>query len=142
MKFEESPYQKVALHRDAHDSTPYRIKMDIAHAYKSLSEEKLFIQLQKLLKSQYPLPPFNALTPLETQKATAILTHLLTYKNSLATGAPTSPYIFHKTLESTDKEIIQVLESLPLEKPTYTRYLDDIIITFSRINTPTSADIT
>lgn len=117
------------------------MKIDIAHAYKSLSEDRLFLKLQEILKDQYELAPFNSLTPLEIQKATAILTHMLTYKNYLATGAPTSPFLFHKSLEGTDRDIIHVLGSMPIEKPTYTRYLDDIIITFSLIHTPTSAEI-
>ncbi len=142
LQFNESPIQKTAIHRDARIDRPYTVEVDIANAYSSLSEEKLFFILQDLLKTQYNILPFKALSPLEIQKATALIGHFLAYDNHLATWAPTSPYIFHKALKATDEDIVDTLASTPIENPVYTRYLDDIYITFDRINTPTSSTIT
>lgn len=149
IRLDESPYEKVNVHRDENsyldryltENDPYFIQIDLAKAYRSLSEEKLFFELQSLLKDQYKLLPFNNLSPFERQKATALLAHFLTYDNHLATWSPTSPFIFHKALESEDKQVLDILNSYPISNAKYTRYLDDVIVTFSHINTPTSTEI-
>lgn len=141
IKFDESPIRKVNIHRRAHEAPPYFIKLDIAHAYSSLSEERLAAELQEILKSQFTIAPFKTLSPQELQRTLALLAHFLCYDNHLATGSPASPFIFHKALEKTDKEVTQFLSTLPIENAVYTRYMDDAGISFSHILTPTSTEI-
>lgn len=138
--FYENPYQKTVLHTRFSED-PYFIHLDIEKAFPSLSEKKIYEYLLTLLASQHAISPFNALSKQEFQKAIAVISHLLTYNNHLATGSPASPFLFHTILAQLDKDILSTLSSLPLEGTIYTRYLDDIIISFSHISTPASQEL-
>lgn len=133
--FYESPLEKTKLHV-RHSPSPYFIHLDIEKAYPSLSEERLYYKLLEIFNDQRNIVPFDTATLREFQKSVALMTHLLTYDNHLATGSPASPYLFHTTLANLDEEIFAALNGFPLLGTTYTRYLDDLIISFSHIDTP------
>lgn len=138
--FYETPEEKTRLHI-RHTPSPYFIHLDIAKAFPSLSEAKVYTTLLHIFRDQRNIKPFHLLETREFQKAIVIMAHLLSYDQHLATGSPASPYLFHTTLAHLDKQIFDALDSLPLEWVTYSRYLDDIIISFSRILSPTLSEL-
>lgn len=139
IKFNESPRRKVSMHLK--NKNDYILLWDIKNAFTTLSAEKIRKMLNTFLNEQFLLPPFNRLTHIGQQRALAILTHLLTYDGHLSTGAPSSPFLFHAAMHHVDRQLTHTLQNLPLEWVVYTRYVDDLFISFSRINVPTLVDL-
>lgn len=87
------------------------LKLDISHFFDSIDDDMVYLVMKRLGLS---VP------------ATALLTHLCTYKTRLPQGAPTSPYIANLVMKQFDEKLGNWCCEHNI---TYTRYCDDM--TFS-----------
>ena len=90
------------------------LKLDISHFFDSIDGDMVYLVMKRLGVS---VP------------ATALLTHLCTYKTRLPQGAPTSPYISNLVMKQFDEKLGRWCRKYNI---TYTRYCDDM--TFSGNN--------
>lgn len=94
-----------------HIGKEYILKLDISHFFDSIDDDMVYLVMKRLGLS---VP------------ATALLTHLCTYKARLPQGAPTSPYIANLVMKQLDEKLGCWCGERNI---TYTRYCDDM--TFS-----------
>lgn len=87
------------------------LKLDISHFFDSIDDDMVYLVMKRLGLS---IP------------ATALLTHLCTYKTKLPQGTPTSPYIANLVMKQFDEKLENWCSECNI---TYTRYCDDM--TFS-----------
>ena len=87
------------------------LKLDISHFFDSINDDMVYLVLKRLGLS---VP------------ATALLTHLCTYRSKLPQGAPASPYIANLVMKQFDEKLGRWCSEHNI---TYTRYCDDM--TFS-----------
>ena len=90
------------------------LKLDISHFFDSIDGDMVYLVMKRLGVS---VP------------ATALLTHLCTYKTRLPHGAPTSPYISNLVMKQFDEKLGRWCRKYNIA---YTRYCDDM--TFSGNN--------
>ena len=97
------------------------IKMDIKDFFPSISRSRIYDIFKKYNKFSY--------------EYAYILSHLVTYNNSLPQGAPTSPFLANICANGLDfkiNKLIQVINKKQNMNITYTRYADDITISFDK----------
>lgn len=87
------------------------LKLDISHFFDSIDDDTVYLVMKRLGLSV---------------AATALLTHLCTYKTRLPQGAPTSPYIANLVMKQFDEKLGNWCSKHNIN---YTRYSDDM--TFS-----------
>ena len=87
------------------------LKLDISHFFDSIDDDMVYLVMKRLGLS---VP------------ATALLTHLCTYRAKLPQGAPTSPYIANLAMKQFDEKLGRWCSERNIA---YTRYCDDM--TFS-----------
>lgn len=139
----EWPYTKINQHLQ-HTPNPYFINIDIKSAYESTHEDKIYTTLHNFLQygsKQHMSSVLKNLSTIQIQKVTSILCELVTFDKHLALGASTSPFLFHTIMKHSDRNIRDTLALLPLKNTIYTRYCDDMHISFEHIETSTISDI-
>jgi len=97
------------------------IKMDIKDFFPSISRSRIYDIFKKYNKFSY--------------EYAYILSHLVTYNNSLPQGAPTSPFLANICANGLDfkiNKLINVINKQQNMNITYTRYADDITISFDK----------
>ena len=97
------------------------IKMDIKDFFPSITRKMIYNVFRKYNKFSY--------------EYAYILSHLVTYKDALPQGAPTSPFLANICAKGIDYKInklITVINERQKMNITYTRYADDITISFDK----------
>lgn len=105
--------------------------MDIKDAYPSISTNRIFKSFKwsfnKPINIRFPYLKSNENKDLFTRA----ITHLCVYNNSLPQWAPTSTVIQNIVMKELDSKMILKLPELLWEEFAYTRYADDIAISFA-----------
>jgi len=97
------------------------IKMDIKDFFPSITRKMIYNIFRKYNKFSY--------------EYAYIFSHLVTYKNSLPQGAPTSPFLANICAKGIDYKINKLIEVINKRQKmniAYTRYADDITISFDK----------
>ena len=92
------------------------LKLDISHFFDSINDDMVFLVMKQLKMSV---------------TATALFTHLCTYKNKLPQGAPTSPHIANLVMKQFDEKLGKWCKGHDI---TYTRYCDDMTFSGTKEN--------
>ncbi|MBR3283083.1 MAG: RNA-directed DNA polymerase [Ruminococcus sp.] len=90
------------------------LKLDISHFFDSIDDDMVYLVMKRLGLS---VP------------ATALLTHLCTYRAKLPQGAPTSPYIANLAMKQFDEKLGRWCSERNIA---YTRYCDDMTFSGSK----------
>lgn len=101
---------------NAHDHIGKRfvLRVDIKRAFETSSQAMVNSAIKNVFH-------FFSLS----NKAVNLLGHLVTFKNSLPTGAPTSPVLLNSILHNFDNDMSRICNERSLK---YTRYADDIVV--------------
>lgn len=97
------------------------IKMDIKDFFPSIPRQMIYNIFKKYNRFNYAYA--------------YILSHLVTYNNCLPQGAPTSPFLANICAKGIDYRINSLVQSINKKKNmniSYTRYADDITISFDK----------
>ncbi len=97
------------------------IKMDIKDFFPSITRKMIYNIFRKYNKFSY--------------EYAYILSHLVTYENALPQGAPTSPFLANICAKGIDYKINKLIEVINQRQKmniAYTRYADDITISFDK----------
>ena len=127
----DSPEKNAALHK----KNPYLITLDIRNAYPSIDTQRVKKNLEAGLEK--PLATWCPLLQTKEQKELFIkaIAHLCVSNNELPQWASTSNQIQNITMRKVDTKIEMKLWELWLENPVYSRYADDIALSFSNFET-------
>lgn len=114
-----------------HIPNKFMITMDIKDAFPSCTGERVSSNLEGYLNKQLNLS-FPELSEEEREKFKDSIICLLVKDDKLPQGAPTSTHLLNIVLASVDREILKFIHTgePSLHLPKYTRYLDDITISF------------
>lgn len=101
---------------NAHDHIGKKLilRVDIKNAFDTSSQ----VMVNRAIKNVFHFFSLSS-------KAVDLLGHIVTFKNSLPTGAPTSPVLLNAILHNFDKEVSRICSERSLK---YTRYADDIVV--------------
>ena len=127
--------QNALLHRE----NRYMYATDLKDAYPSVTSDRIFANLDVALK-----PTISFSYPyLEKEEITAFvlfLTKLVTHNDKLPQWLITSPTLLNIVMAWMDGDIISFLhkKNLQVQKPVYTRYVDDITVSYKDIVIPDS----
>lgn len=106
----KSNISNASLHTGKHAV----LRIDIKKAFESASRNAVISAIKSVFSS------------LDLSDRTLyLLSAIVTYRNHLPTGAPTSPLLLNAILHNFDANVYSICESLDL---TYSRYADDLII--------------
>ena len=122
-------------HAEPHRHNPYAITLDIRKSYPSIDTNRIYRNLEgglyHALSTRAP-----AITEKEDKKLLIrALSHLCVGENELPQGAPTSPFIQNIVMRNIDISIEQEILNMHLVDPSYTRYGDDMSISFASFQT-------
>lgn len=92
-----------------HQGKKYRLKVDLKDFFPSTRPSKV---RDSLINNGF------------SQETAGILTRIVTYKNCLPQGAPTSPYVSNLVLIDTDKILMEYCKNSGIK---YTRFVDDLV---------------
>ena len=112
-------YRKGVNVRDAvlpHSTSKFFFQTDIANFFGSINKPLVSKSIETGLESA----PIS-----DIQKYADVILNLVSYKNSLPLGFPTSPAISNMCLLDFDKELLRQSSDIGIK---YTRYADDIIL--------------
>ncbi|MCP4523062.1 MAG: hypothetical protein GY828_02480 [Candidatus Gracilibacteria bacterium] len=104
---------------------------DIRNAYPSTSSDRINKNLSGALRKQIEMS-FAHFSDQEKSRFIDLITFLTTHNGQLPQGAPTSSHLLNIVFSKTDTEIMQLIhdENTNIEKPVYSRYIDDISVSF------------
>lgn len=124
--------KKNALH---HRPSTYLYTTDIESAYPSVSAKRVFKNIQGWLGTCLHFS-FPHLSASQREAFFNVLTTLTTHHNALPQWAPTSARLLNIVMAQTDRDLQLMLqgEQSPVTKPVYTRYIDDIAISFKHFS--------
>jgi len=124
---------------ELHRYNPYLITLDIKNAYPSIDTARVHKNLKtSLLGKGYVDTRAPLIENKEHQELfIAALTHLCVSENELPQGAPTSNQIQNIVMLSVDKAIEKRLPELHASDAIYSRYADDMAISFPCFRTMT-----
>ena len=108
--FNNSQPESIKANAKNHVNKKSLLNIDIKDFFPSITSA--------MLKDMFMQKPFNY-----PEKLATLISMLSTYKNSLPTGAPSSPIISNFVFLSTDKKLLKLANKYNL---TYTRYADDL----------------
>jgi hypothetical protein len=114
-----------------HVPNKYLYVSDISNAYPSVSAQRIYKNIEwpfgKILDLSFPY-----LTKEQKKQFLMIVVLLVSYRNELPQWAPTSTRLLNIIMANTDKEILTFLHSdkSNIHNALYTRYLDDIAVSF------------
>jgi len=116
----------------AYNHPRFLINLDLKEAYPSVTSERIFSNLQAGLSRTInkSLPHISGT---EKQEIIDVLTILTTVDNELPQGTSTSMKLLNIALANCDEKILQRIHEnnrTPLYSPVYTRYVDDISISW------------
>lgn len=115
------PNESIVKNATPHLNKVAIIKMDIKDFFPSITRKMIYNIFKKYNKFSY--------------EYAYILSHLVTYKNSLPQGAPTSPFLANICAKGIDYKINKLIEVINKRQQmniAYTRYADDITISFDK----------
>ncbi len=120
---------------EMHRYNPYLITLDIKSAYPSIDTHRVFKCLEGALGK--PLDIWAPLleTPENKKLFIEALTHLCVSENELPQGAPTSNQIQNIVMRGFDTEIEKKLPELSVSGYKYSRYADDLTISYKHHHT-------
>lgn len=115
------PKEDIVKNATPHLNKVAIIKMDIKDFFPSITRKMVYNVFRKYNKFSY--------------EYAYILSHLVTYKNSLPQGAPTSPFLANICAKGIDYKIYKLIDVINKREDmniAYTRYADDITISFDK----------
>lgn len=129
------PGDSVEKNIEPHRYNPYMINLDIKDAYPSIDTHRVYKHLQWTLNK--PLKYWCPLLEKEEEKDLFIrtITHLCMHQNQLPQGASTSNQIQNIVMSSFDTKIEKKLPELGWSQIVYSRYADDMTISFPHFST-------
>lgn len=107
--------KSILTNAKPHVNKKHVFNIDLESFFPSIT----FARVRYLLAKKPYLLPINVAT---------VIAHIVTHKNKLPQGAPTSPVISNMICARLDKELTQLAKKLHC---TYTRYCDDITFSFT-----------
>ena len=121
---------------EIHRYNPYLITLDIKNAYPSIDTKRVYKYLEGALFGK-PLDIWAPLleTPENQKLFIRALTHLCVSENQLPQGAPTSNQIQNIVMKGFDTKIEKRLPELSTSDIFYSRYADDLTISFRQYHT-------
>ncbi|MCX6824946.1 MAG: reverse transcriptase domain-containing protein [candidate division SR1 bacterium] len=127
----DSPQKNADLHR----YNPYLITIDIKNAYPSINTNRVYKCLEGSLMK--PLSIWCPLlqTPEEKRLFVRAITHLCVSEDQLPQGASTSNVIQNIVMSKFDAKIEKKLPELTGSHIIYSRYADDIAVSFPHFST-------
>ncbi len=114
-------HKSILMNAEPHLGKIAIIKMDIKDFFPSISRSLIYNIFKKHNKFNY--------------EYAYILSHLVTYNNCLPQGAPTSPFLANICAKGIDYRINNLIRIINKKKNmniSYTRYADDITISFDK----------
>lgn len=129
------PGDSVERNVEPHRKNPYLITLDIKDAYPSIDTHTVYKKLEWALMK--PLKYWCPMIETDEDKALFIraVTHLCVSENQLPQWAPTSTQIQNIVMASSDIRIEKKLPELVWSHMVYSRYADDIAISFPHFST-------
>lgn len=123
-----------------HVRNSYTVTMDIKNAFPSVTGERVYANLRGFIERQLTMN-FPHLAVEERELFMYAVVALMIKDDQLPQGAPTSTHLLNLVLARVDSDIFRSInsEKLGLHLPQYTRYVDDITISwrcFSDFITP------
>jgi len=115
------PNENIIKNATPHLNRVAIVKMDIKDFFPSITRKMIYNIFRKYNKFSY--------------EYAYILSHLVTYDNALPQGAPTSPFLANICANGIDYKInklIEVINERQKMNIAYTRYADDITISFDK----------
>ena len=129
------PWDSDVRDADLHRYHPYLLSMDIKDAYPSIDTHRVYKNLQwamyKLLEIQLPLLK----TPHEKDLFIRAITHLCVWQNQLPQWASTSTQLQNIVMASLDAKVEDTLPELVWSHMIYSRYADDLQVSFPHFKT-------
>lgn len=116
---------------ELHAQNQYQISLDIKDAFPSINDQRVYKNLQGALGNKTLNLRFPYLKPEQKDLFLRAVTYLCTNLNKLPQGAPTSSHIQNIVMSEIDKKIEKLLFSLHYPNAKYSRYVDDMTVSFS-----------
>ncbi|MBN2499957.1 MAG: RNA-directed DNA polymerase [Anaerolineales bacterium] len=107
--------RSIVTNAEAHVKQKFVLNLDLKDFFPSINAGRVWGMFQTV--------PFNC-----NEKVASILANICTFKNELPQGAPTSPIVSNMLCRKLDSELQKLAKKY---NATYTRYADDITISFS-----------
>ncbi len=125
------PKTGIRKNVEPHVRNKYTLTMDLKDAFPSTSADRVHANLRSYLDKQLSIS-FPQLADADRERFKKAVIALLVKDNELPQGAPTSTHLLNLVLAKTDSEILKYLhgDEPSLHLPSYTRYIDDITISF------------
>ena len=129
------PGDNASKNTEIHRHNPYLLTLDIKNAYPSITTKRVYANLFGSIHRNLDI--WCPLLEKEEDKKTFIraLTHLCMSENELPQWSPTSNHIQNIVLASTDAAIERQIPQLIGHNTQYSRYADDIAISFPYMTT-------
>ena len=125
-KIGDSAIKNAELHKE----NRYLITMDIKDAYPSINTSRVYKNTQGALMRALDIRCPTLVDPIHKDLCIRAITHLCMRENELPQGATTSTQLINIVMASLDGEIEKKLLEVLGESFVYTRYIDDISISF------------
>lgn len=128
-------WDNVEKNTEIHRYNQYLINLDIKNSYPSINTHRVYKNLQWVLSKWLKL--WCPLLESEEDKDLFIraITHLCVCENQLPQWAPTSTQIQNIVMAWFDTKIEKKLPEFPSSNIAYTRYADDITVSFKHFST-------
>lgn len=113
---------------DVHRGLVCALKVDIANAFKTVTEHKLSLALTSystMIQQQLD----QASSTVSVKEVISLLVNLMTYRGSLPTGCSHSPMAFNLVFEKVDRALAQIAHRHHVR---ITRFVDDILISSTK----------
>lgn len=124
------PWDSHIRNAELHKHNPYLLTMDLKNAYPSIWTQRIYSNIQwallKNLKIRAPTLRWDE----DKDLFIKAITHLCVHQNQLPQWASTSSQLINMILSSVDADIEEKMLELVWENGIYTRYIDDISISF------------
>lgn len=111
------------------NSRGYLVNMDLANAYPSVDARRIFVNLREALRTKISIS-LPTISQEEKEKIIDCIVILITHNGSLPQWASTSMKVLNIVMAKSDQRILQILEELWLHTPIYSRYVDDLSISW------------
>lgn len=112
----------------------YMVNLDLANAFPSVDSRRLFVNLRSALRKKIDMS-LPGLSEDERDSLIDLLVIMMSYNWELPQWASTSPRALNIVLWKVDQRIVEFVSSIAwLHSPKYTRYVDDLTISWKEFN--------
>jgi len=129
------PGDSAIKNAEIHKHNPYLISLDIKDAYPSINTRRVYENLKWSLNKPLSIRCPQITNQDDKQKCIRAITHLCMSENELPQWAPTSNQILNIVLTKLDIVLETELPNMVWPHVKYSRYADDITISFPHFST-------